>query len=265
MLRSSLPRASDNSRLSVLPSRTSFAIFLWVGESVYLPQRMSNCRSEITICLASAGELPESAAFFAPPGLKLPRRRRYPSRPRSEWPRIRRFTRPGKKESGNLALGEWVRAIALKLCEPPNAPIYYSDEPSFSQAGQVFEFQQESDRQANVFEKDAIDWCAFCAAPRLLAGFHPGSTGRPSLVRADMSPSHIIAHSKKRQTPGSTTTPTQKPLSATLISGFVLYRGQSLVLVEICAIARNGLFLPLGRALRGRCRANCLAKDVCPL
>ena len=108
----------------------------------------------------------------------------------------------------------------------------------------MFEFQQESDRQANVFEKDAIDWCAFCAAPRLLAGFHPGSTGRPSFLRADMSPSHIIAHSKKRQTPGSTTTPTQKPLSATLISGSVLYRGQTTIFTAR-ALAKVGEVIKL--------------------
>ena len=104
MLRSPLPSASQNSRLSVLPSRRSFAIFLWAGESVYLPQSISNCRFEITICPASAKESSESAAFFAPPGLKLPVCRRYPSSPRSEWPRIRRFPRRGKKESGILGM-----------------------------------------------------------------------------------------------------------------------------------------------------------------
>jgi len=98
MLRSSLPRASHNSRLSVLPSRRSFASFLWVGESVYPPQRMLNCRSEISICPASTAKNARICCVLCPARPRVAALAAISVQALKGIPRVRLFVRPGKKK-----------------------------------------------------------------------------------------------------------------------------------------------------------------------
>lgn len=98
MLRSSLPSASQNSRFSVLPLRRSFAISLWVGESVYSPQRISNCRFEITICSASTAKITRICCVLCPARPRVAALAAISVPALKGILRVSLFVRPGKKK-----------------------------------------------------------------------------------------------------------------------------------------------------------------------